>query len=220
MRSSPVERATWLSLLAYCADQENGGVIKSCTDWKDRTWQQTCGVTLKEVRADTRLWSWSESSLTVWAYPAEKEQIVKQKRAYASSGGKASGQSRREPNAEAYASANGEADAKQKLERNGKGIGKEVEEKGIGAGSQRPTLAIALLWAAEAGITPDIANLWWLTRDGDGWMKSDGGGGQNRIPPGGERSDLSRFALREKQRQAEASAKNAPKPQKPNRNCL
>jgi len=38
--AEPVERATWLSLLAYCSDQENGGVIKGCREWKDRQWQK------------------------------------------------------------------------------------------------------------------------------------------------------------------------------------
>ena len=35
--STPVERATWLQLLAYCADQENGGCIAGAAAWKDRT---------------------------------------------------------------------------------------------------------------------------------------------------------------------------------------
>jgi hypothetical protein len=151
MRSGPIERATWLSLLAYCADQENGGVIANCEEWKDRTWQQTCGVTLREVKTETRLWSWENGSLIVWSYPAEKEQIVKQKRASAASGGKASGESRREAyasaNASAYAPANGEAKPKhmlqQMLERNGKeGEGKGKEQK--------------LERESSAGATPDV----------------------------------------------------------------
>jgi hypothetical protein len=54
--AEPVERATWLSLLAYCSDQENGGVIAECRSWKDRQWQQTCGITQAEAQAKSGLW--------------------------------------------------------------------------------------------------------------------------------------------------------------------
>jgi uncharacterized protein YdaU (DUF1376 family) len=90
-------------------------------------------------------------------------------------------------------------------------------EPSAGTLTSRPTLSIALLWAAEAGISPDIAKLWWESRDADGWTKSDGGGGQNRITPGGERSDLSRFNTRELQRIAEQAARAAAKPGKSQR---
>jgi hypothetical protein len=56
--SEPTERATWIALLAYCADHENGGTIPSCRDWKDRRWQQLVGVTKAEVEAETELWQW------------------------------------------------------------------------------------------------------------------------------------------------------------------
>ena len=47
--AEPVERATWLNLLAWCCAQENGGEIENCREWKDRKWQQLCGVTKTEV---------------------------------------------------------------------------------------------------------------------------------------------------------------------------
>jgi hypothetical protein len=52
--SEPRERAAWLSVLGYCAEQENGGRIANCRGWKDRQWQQTCGVTLKEVQSASK----------------------------------------------------------------------------------------------------------------------------------------------------------------------
>lgn len=150
VRSEPVERATWLQLLKHCCGQENGGIITDCADWKDRTWQQIAGVTLREVKGIHRLWSWQATSLHVWGYPLEKETLVRQRRLIAAEGGKASGKARRpsdapandppkapasaeanaSPFAQANASPNGEpnsqANAHDLLERKGK----EGERKG------------------------------------------------------------------------------------------
>ena len=35
MGADPVERGTWLFLLAWCATQENDGCIKDCLLWTD-----------------------------------------------------------------------------------------------------------------------------------------------------------------------------------------
>lgn len=141
LRSDPVERATWLQLLAFCCDQENGGLIPECASWKDRTWQQLCGVTQKEVSGKHHLWTWEGENLRVWGYPVEKEAIVRTKREAARNGGKASGIARRQtsiepsasPNAkahaEAYASPNAQAKGEPMLERKGIGKGKEEERK-------------------------------------------------------------------------------------------
>jgi hypothetical protein len=124
--SSPVERSTWLSLLTYCVDQENGGVIVGGATWKDRQWQQTCGVTAREVRAATKLVRVHGEDIVVMFYPVEKERIVKQKREHGRSGGLASGEARakhmveppRELLLEAYASTEGERKGKEKEKGN------------------------------------------------------------------------------------------------------
>lgn len=153
VRSEPVERATWLQLLKHCCGQENGGIITDCADWKDRTWQQIAGVTLREVKGTHRLWTWEGNNLHVWGYPLEKETLVRQRRLIAAEGGKASGKARRpsdapantppkaaasteanaSPLAQANASPNGEpnsqANVPDLLERKGKeGEGKGKEE--------------------------------------------------------------------------------------------
>lgn len=69
--SDPVVRATWLFLMAHCVEQENGGILLGCGNWRDRQWQQTCGVTLEEVRSDSDLWYWDEGSLFLLFYPEE-----------------------------------------------------------------------------------------------------------------------------------------------------
>lgn len=137
--SEPVDRATWINLLAYCAEQENGGRIESCRDWKDRRWQQTCGVTREEVLHDCDLWRWESNDLIIWEYPVAKENEVKSKRNGGKNGGIASGKSRskasRQASIEAQLQASGEAQLQGELERKGKernrkGIEKEENEKG------------------------------------------------------------------------------------------
>ena len=85
--SSPTERATWLSVLAYCADQENGGRISGAAGWKDRQWQQVCGVTAREVRAATRLILIDGADVIAFAYPVEKEAEVMARRQAGREGG-------------------------------------------------------------------------------------------------------------------------------------
>ena len=75
--SSPAERGTWLSVSAHCADQENGGRVVGGATWKDRQWQQACGVTMREVRAAHRLLAVSGEDIIVFAYPVEKEAQVR-----------------------------------------------------------------------------------------------------------------------------------------------
>lgn len=157
LRSDPTERATWLQLLAHCAGQENGGVIRDCGDWKCRVWQQICGITHREAHTQSRLWTWHEADLHVWGYPLEKEQIVKQKRAIAAAGGRQSGKARAaakpEANGEAYASPNAEPTPNASLQRKGKeGKGKEEELL-----QQQPTREAAVSPPLDRGISLEKA---------------------------------------------------------------
>ncbi len=72
----PTARATWLCLLAYCCEQENGGIIADCHDWGDRRWMQTCGVTRAEVEAAAPLVSLDGADVRVHAYPLDRQQEV------------------------------------------------------------------------------------------------------------------------------------------------
>lgn len=94
MGSEPVERATWLFLCAYCVEQENDGQIEQCRKWKDRQWQQTCGVTLDEVDSKSDLWAWEGDNLTIYFYPHDKQAEVQAKRVAGKKGGKKSGKVR------------------------------------------------------------------------------------------------------------------------------
>lgn len=122
--AEPVERATWLNLLAYCADQENGGIIRNCRSWKCRQWQQTCGITSAEAQLEAQLYQWAGDDLLVCHYPVSKEAELRAKREAGAKGGKASGRARSEAQLEAVL----EAD----LERKGKGNGKVKGMEGEG----------------------------------------------------------------------------------------
>ena len=78
--AEPAARSTWLSILAFCCEQENGGVIQGAESWSDRAWLQTCGVTGAEVRASAPLVSFENGDLTVWNYPEEKEKEIQRLR--------------------------------------------------------------------------------------------------------------------------------------------
>jgi hypothetical protein len=89
LRCDPVRRATWLFLLRYCISQENGGTIEDCAAWGDTSWQQIVRVKLREVRAESPLWTWEGNNLRVTFYPSEKESEVQAKRTGGTYGGKA-----------------------------------------------------------------------------------------------------------------------------------
>lgn len=86
--ANPVKRATWLNLLSYSFDQENGGKIENSIHWSSRQWQQICGVTRREVKAETGLWHWEGDSLVVSFYPLHLEEAVKTKREAGKKGGR------------------------------------------------------------------------------------------------------------------------------------
>jgi hypothetical protein len=89
--SDPPCRATWLCLMGYCAETENGGRVIGCRGWKDRKWQQICGVTLREVLAETDLWTWDGDDLLVTHYPIDAETNLRTKREIARTNGQTGG---------------------------------------------------------------------------------------------------------------------------------
>lgn len=130
--SDPVARATWLSVMLWCAEQENGGRIVGARSWKDRRWQQTCGVTIKEIDASELLMSWEGDDLVVVGYPTRKEQEVRAKRIAGKAGGEKSGIVRGAKSDEAQLQAPDEAQLQDpaKVRLNGKeGEGEEEGER-------------------------------------------------------------------------------------------
>jgi hypothetical protein len=85
----PLQRATWLNLLSYCVAQENRGVIEGCGEWKDRMWQQVCGITAEEAGTKSSLWRWEGANLIVMFYPHEAHDFTDRARESGRAGGKA-----------------------------------------------------------------------------------------------------------------------------------
>lgn len=90
----PVARATWLNVLGYCCEQENGGRIIGAANWKCRQWQQACGVTLREVQGAAPLVTIEGDDILVWRYPIEKQAEVQARREAGARGGRAKSENR------------------------------------------------------------------------------------------------------------------------------
>jgi len=154
--SEPTQRGTWLNLLCYCCEQENGGVIDGCAGWKDRQWQQTAGVTLAEVREDCDLWKWDGEALVVTFYPSDKEAEVQARREAGRLGGKRSGKARRRSKNEAHLQGNGEAPLEGVLEAHLERKGKErkVKEKEVGRSVAEVSATNDTDWLKELSDNP------------------------------------------------------------------
>lgn len=95
--ADPIERATWLNLMGWCASQENGGIITRASSWTDRKWQQLCGITKAEVEIISELYHFDTAgNLQVRFYPSDKESEVRIKRETARTNGRKGGRPPRE----------------------------------------------------------------------------------------------------------------------------
>jgi hypothetical protein len=86
--ATPAELGVWLKLTAYCAANENGGLIAGAATWNDRHWLIRCGVTGKEVAGVTNLLKTEGNDIRVAFYPSEKEEEVKRNRENGKRGGR------------------------------------------------------------------------------------------------------------------------------------
>lgn len=93
LRLDPAARGHWLSLVGFCAAQENGGVIEACRSWDGRDWDRACGLgdlTTLLGLVGAGLVEWQGDDLVVAGYPRAAEEAVQKKRA----GGRIGGQRR------------------------------------------------------------------------------------------------------------------------------
>jgi hypothetical protein len=131
--AGPVERATWFNLSLWCAQQENGGRIVGAAGWKDRQWQQTCGVMLKEVQQSPGLLRWDGNDLLVWNYPkAQEDEVIAKRKAGRRTAEMRWGATRSADDSatrSAGHSVNSSATSSVHTEGKGIGIGKEVPPK-------------------------------------------------------------------------------------------
>lgn len=162
--SEPCARATWWNVVAYCAEQENGGRIVGARKWKDRQWQQTCGVMVTEVDNAPGLLAWEGDDLLVWNYPSEKEAEVRVKRESGKVGGERSGEARSKqpakhngstasPSASSFASTEGEGKEKGKEKEKGREDAPEPPEPEP-PDAHLPTVEEVISFGTGAGIPP------------------------------------------------------------------
>ena len=78
---TPHQRGVWISLIALCADQENGGLLRDATKWRDEKWQRMAGLCKADVDAPCPLWKAVVGHIEVWGYPKEHEKKMKRMRA-------------------------------------------------------------------------------------------------------------------------------------------
>jgi hypothetical protein len=82
------DRGVWVTLIKFCGSKENGGTIKGCKNWDDRTWLQLTGMVAKDLAPIVQLWAWDGDDLIVYGYPIEKEAKVVSNRKNGSLGGR------------------------------------------------------------------------------------------------------------------------------------
>jgi uncharacterized small protein (DUF1192 family) len=164
--ADPVDRATWLCLLAFCADQENSGIIRGCRGWKDRQWQQVAGVTLEEVNKQCLLWNWCGDDLLVLHYPTKAEDFAKGQRENGRKGGKS-----RAANASSTPSSTPSRVAQPNVRKG------NVRKSNV---IQSPTLEEVQTAASMMGVEARLAEIFWnecearpISPDGE-WTAKDG----------------------------------------------
>jgi hypothetical protein len=88
--AEPAQQLAWFHLLLYCAQQENGGIIREAASFTDRQWMRLIDVDGATMRSQCLLWTWADDgSLIVWEYPTKQEQVVQAKREGGRRGGDA-----------------------------------------------------------------------------------------------------------------------------------
>ena len=144
--ATPTTRATWLNVALWCAQQENGGIVRDCAAWPDRQWQQTCGVTSEEIHAAAPLVTFDGSDCFVFFYPAEQEAIVREKRKTAQANGKLGGRPcKQETNTGTNVGSNVGTNIRKRKGKEGKGKESILAPNGAKVGRERNPLLDALV---------------------------------------------------------------------------
>ncbi len=182
--AEPVDQSTWLLLLSFCCNQENGGRIVGCGTWLDQKWiRMTGGVTVERAARACPLWRWDGADILVTHYPLEQEAKLQAQRNGGKIGGQKSGEARRreplkleappEAHLEGKLQTTLEAPPEAHLEQKEK-KGKEKERKereDLALFSEIPSEAEVRTWAGMSGVDPDYAAAKWAdTNEKSAWL--------------------------------------------------
>jgi len=58
--AEPAQQLAWFHLLLYCAQQENGGIIREAATFTDRQWMRLIDVEGATLRGECLLWTWAQ----------------------------------------------------------------------------------------------------------------------------------------------------------------
>ncbi len=136
--AEPVERATWLNLLAWCCSQENGGIIEGAKKWGERKWLQLCGITKEEATLVSKLYQFdNQGALVVTHYPLDKQEEVKHKREVAKTNGKLGGRPKKKKE-ETHVGSNVETQTEPTSKSVREGKGREWNGSAASVGTHTP----------------------------------------------------------------------------------
>lgn len=88
VRATAKQKGIWLDLYAYCAGQENNGIIYQSQNWPDSHWQRFIGHSGSDLKEDCPLWFFRSENLFMNHYDTKLEELVRTRRKSASIGGK------------------------------------------------------------------------------------------------------------------------------------
>ena len=106
------QQGQWLSLMTYCATQENGGRIEGAAVMPEVFFQRALNMTKRDLQSDCPLWEWDGEDLSVKFYPLQNQEKCEALRESGRKGGrnraaKAKAEKQEanaQPDAQAYAS--------------------------------------------------------------------------------------------------------------------
>ena len=155
------QKGVWISLLAYSFDQLNGGTIRGAAGFSQNQWIRM-GITEREVRKTSPLWTWAGNDLQVKFYPfhQESESLAKRNGANKTNTKRWGSESLSDPGA----SRDRQTDVQTDVQREGS----DTHSPHI------PSETEVRDWAnGAAGVDPEFAVQQWLKHDtGHRWVES------------------------------------------------
>jgi hypothetical protein len=89
-RSDFVDRGVWITLVSYCALQENSGIIAGAEGWSEFECLQVLGITRASLDGTHALWHFANGNLFVNEYPTASQERLDHNRKVNSLQGKIS----------------------------------------------------------------------------------------------------------------------------------